>query len=172
MKLLAAVLPLVLLAAPASSEVVSAGANGFVIRHVAELPAPPQRAFAAFGQLPRWWNPDHSYSGKAANLRLVLAPGGCFCERLPGGGIEHMRVALVQPGERVVLVGALGPVLFDAVAGSMDVRFIAGTAGGTRVTMEYKVAGFANGGADKLAPIVDRVLGEQLRRYAGFASAR
>jgi hypothetical protein len=32
--------------------------------------------------------------------------------------------------------------------------------------MEYRASGFAKGNADKLAPVVDQVLGEQLRRYA------
>ena len=50
-------------------------------------------------------------SGNSANLSLALTPGGCFCERFPkGGGIEHMRVTYVDPGKRVVLTGALGPL--------------------------------------------------------------
>ena len=36
--------------------------------------------------------------------------------------------------------------------------------------MEYKAAGFASGGADKLAPLVDGVLAEQMQRFAAFAS--
>jgi hypothetical protein len=35
--------------------------------------------------------------------------------------------------------------------------------------MEYRASGFAQGNADKLAPLVDEVLTEQLRRYAAFA---
>jgi hypothetical protein len=50
----------------------------------------------------------------------------------------------------------------------MDVQFDR-IAGGTRVTMDYRVAGFANGGADKMAPLVDGVLAEQFKRYREFA---
>ena len=49
-------------------------------------------------------------------------PGGCFCEPLEGvGGIEHMRVTFVQPDERIVLTGSLGPLLYEATSGVMDV---------------------------------------------------
>ena len=118
-----------------------------------------------------WWNAEHTYSGKSANLSMAFSPGGCFCERLDGGGgIEHLRVSYVDPGKRVVLTGSLGPLLYEATAGVMDVQFER-IAGGTRVTMDYRVAGFANGGADKMAPLVDGVLAEQFKRYREFARA-
>ena len=153
-----------LLAAPASAEVVSAGPHGFHIRHSVQLVVPQQDAFAAFANIEGWWSGDHTYSGDAANLSLQLRPGGCFCERLPGGGgIEHMRVTYVAPGERAVLTGSLGPLLFEATTGVMDVQ-VERIAGGSRLTMDYKVAGFAEGGAETLAPIVDQVLAAQMKR--------
>jgi hypothetical protein len=36
--------------------------------------------------------------------------------------------------------------------------------------MTYKIAGFANGGAARLAPIVDSVLAGQLERYRKYAA--
>ena len=60
----------------------------------------------------------HLFGRLVAHCRLQLRPGGCFCETLDGGGgIEHMRVTYVQPGERVVLTGGLGPLLYEATAG-------------------------------------------------------
>lgn len=160
------------LAAPASTEVLSSSANGFAIRHSVQLTVPPDRAFAAIGEMPRWWSKDHTYSGDSANLSISLRGGACFCETLPeGGGVEHMRVTMVQPGQRVVMIGALGPLLYEAVAGVMDLK-IERIAGGSRVTMDYRAAGFANGGANKLAPLVDKVLGEQLRRYRAHVARR
>jgi hypothetical protein len=101
-------------------------------------------------------------------MSLALSPGGCFCERLPnGGGIEHMRVSYIDPGKRIVLTGSLGPLLYEATAGVMDLQFER-SAGGSKVTLDYKVAGFANGGAEKLAPLVDSVLGEQFKRYREY----
>src|SRR3712207_9532091 len=111
------------LATPLQASVVSSSSNGFEVSQVVNLVVPTQTAFAAFGDIGRWWDKEHTYSGDSANMSLELAPGSCFCERLPnGGGIEHMRVSYLQPGERVVLTGALGPLLFEAVNGVMDVK--------------------------------------------------
>ena len=171
MKALAALL--VLVAAPASAEVVSASANGFEVRMTVPLVVPPEAAYKAFGDLPAWWDPEHTYSGDSANIRLELVPGGCFCERIPktGGGVEHMHVAFVEPGKRVVMTGALGPLLYEATTGVMDVQ-IKTIAGGSQLTLDYKAAGFANGGAASLAPQVDAVLAEQLKRFRTYAAGR
>ena len=80
-------------------------------RAASRRPSPPSARSA------QWWSKDHTYSGDAARMSLQLRPGGCFCETLDGGGgIEHMRVTFVQPGERVVLTGSLGPLLYEATA--------------------------------------------------------
>ena len=156
----------------AHAEVVSANATGLHIRHEVQIVIPPANAFAAFGQMQNWWNGEHTYSGKSANLSLSLTPGGCMCERFPdGGGVEHMRVTYVEPGKRVLLTGSLGPLLYLATSGVMDVQFER-IAGGTKITLDYKAAGFAEGGADKLAPIVDGVLADQMRRYRQYARSR
>ena len=150
-----------LVSTSASAEVVSASSNGFEVRQTVNLVVPPAAAFDAFRNIGAWWDPEHTYSGDSANLSLALVPGGCFCERLPkGGGIEHMRVTYIEPGKHVVLTGALGPLLYEAVTGVMDVQ-VKTIAGGAQLTLDYKVAGFANGGADKLAPEVDGVLAAQ-----------
>jgi len=163
---------LILSAAPAGSEVVTASPNGFEVRQTVKLVVPPNVAYAAFANLGGWWNKDHTYSGNAANLSLSLTPGGCFCERFPdGGGIEHMRVTYVDPGKRVVMTGALGPLLYEATAGVMDVQ-VKSIAGGSQLTLDYRAAGFANGGGDKLASLVDQVLADQMKRYRIFASSR
>ena len=163
---------ILLASAPAAAEVVGASPNGFEIRHTVNLVVEPQVAFSSFGNVGAWWGGEHTYSGKAANLSLNLVPGGCFCERFPkGGGIEHMRVTYVDPGKRVLLTGALGPLLYEATAGVMDVQ-VKSVAGGSQLTLDYRAAGFANGGAEKLAPVVDKVLGDQLKRYRAFAAAR
>ena len=167
-----AALAVLLAATPASAEVVSASANGFEVRQTVSLVVPPDLAWSSFASIEAWWDPEHTYSGKSENLSLNLAPGGCFCEGFPaGGGIEHMRVTYVDPGKRVVLTGALGPLLYEAVTGVMDVQ-VKSVAGGSQLTLDYKVAGFANGGADKLAPAVDAVLAAQMKRLRAYATAR
>ena len=164
---------LLLAAAPASAEVVSASSNGFEVRETVPLVVPSDAAYQAFGELPSWWDPQHTYSGDSANLRLTLAPGGCLCERIPktGGGVEHMHVAFVDPGSQIVMTGALGPLLYEAATGVMDIE-IKKIAGGSQLVLDYKVAGFANGGADKLAPVVDGVLAAQVKRFRTYATTR
>jgi hypothetical protein len=161
-----------LAASPAGAEVVSASPNGFEVRQTVNLVVAPNVAFAAFGDLPGWWDPQHTYSGKSSNLSLDMTPGGCFCERFPdGGGIEHMHVIYVEPGKHVILTGALGPLLYEATTGVMDVTVKSG-AGGSQLVLDYRVAGFAKGGADKLAAGVDAVLAEQMKRFRSYATAR
>jgi uncharacterized protein YndB with AHSA1/START domain len=167
------VVPLIalsMLVTPASAAVVAADDHGFEVEHSVNLVVPQAQAFAAFGQVGQWWNNQHTYSGDGKRMSLQMRPGGCFCEPLEGGGgIEHMRVTYVQPGKRVVLTGSLGPLLYEATAGVMDVK-VERIAGGSRVTMNYRVAGFAKGGAAALAPLVDQVLGEQMKRFRVFAA--
>ncbi|MEO6256171.1 MAG: SRPBCC domain-containing protein [Sphingomicrobium sp.] len=164
---------LALLAVPAAAqaELVGSAANGLEVRHVVQIVMPPERTFDAFTHISQWWNKEHTYSGDSANLSLSTTPGGCFCERFPnGGGIEHLHVAYVEPGERLVLTGSLGPLLYLATSGVMDIR-VERIAGGSRLTLDYRVAGFAGGGADKLAPQVDQMLGDQLARFRKYAAA-
>ena len=166
-------LALAMVAAPATAnaEVVSASNNGFEVRHSVAIVVPQPAAFDAFARIAEWWNPEHTYSGKSSNMTLSLEPGGCLCERFPnGGGIEHLHVTFVEPGEHLVLTGSLGPLLYLATAGVMDIK-VERIAGGARLTLDYKVAGFANGGADRLAPMVDQMLGDQMARYRRFAAA-
>jgi uncharacterized protein YndB with AHSA1/START domain len=155
---------------PAAAEVVSSGPNGFEVRESASLVVPATEAYAAFSRLGAWWSGEHTYSGDAANMRLDLRAGGCFCEQWKGGGVEHMHVSVVQPNERIVMTGALGPLLYEGATGVMDVKFEK-IAGGTKVTIDYRAAGFANGNGDKLAPAVDSVLAEQLKRFRVYAAA-
>jgi uncharacterized protein YndB with AHSA1/START domain len=164
---------LLIAATPAAAGIVGASSNGFEVRETVPLVVPPEAAFKAFGDLPAWWDPEHTYSGSSANMRLELTPGGCFCERIPksGGGVEHMRVVYVDPGKRIVMTGALGPLLYEATTGVMDVQ-IKPIAGGSQLTLDYKVAGFANGGAAQMAAQVDEVLREQLKRFRAYATGR
>ena len=160
---------LLALSTPAGAEVVSSGPNGFVVRETASIVAPVSQAYAAFARIGSWWSGEHSYSGEAANMRLELRAGGCFCEQWKGGGVEHLRVAVVQPNERIVMTGALGPLLYEGASGAMDVQFER-IAGGAKVTMTYRAGGFANGNGNTMAPLVDSVLGEQMKRFRTFAA--
>ena len=83
-----------------------------------------------------------------------------------------MRVQLVQPGKRLVMFGWLGPLMFQGIAGTMDVTFSQSYGGQTLVSIDYRVAGFAYNNAEKNAPLVDKVLAEQAARYADYVRRR
>ncbi|NNM77587.1 ATPase [Sphingomonas sp. ID1715] len=150
--------------APAMAEVKTASPTGFEIANAARISVPPEQVYAMLGQPARWWNKAHSYSGDSANFTQELRAGGCFCEALPAdrGSIEHGRVVFAQPGKALRLYAALGPLQQEAVTAVLTWS-LKPVAGGTEVTQSYVVNGSVRGGADKLAPIVDRVLAEQLR---------
>ena len=160
------ILGVLLLVRGAAAEVVQVGPGGFTVKHRAVLTAPPQLAWDRLVQVQSWWNPQHTYSGASKNLSLRLQPGGCFCERLPSSGfVKHMEVVLAQPREALRLAGALGPLQELGVSGVLTFA-LAPVATGTEVTLTYRVSGSAPDGFEKLAPVVDQVLGEQLKRYA------
>ena len=159
-----------LTAAPASAEVLNAGDHGFEIQHSVNLVVPQAQTFAAFARVGQWWNKEHTYSGDSARMSIQMRQGGCWCESLEGGGgIEHMRVAYLKPGEQIVFTGSLGPLLYEATSGVMSVK-VEPIAGGSKLTMNYRVAGFAKGGGAQMAPLVDQVLAEQMKRFRSYAA--
>jgi uncharacterized protein YndB with AHSA1/START domain len=160
------VLGLILTAAAAATPaaVIDATADGFVVQNEVAIQASPEKVYAALIQVARWWNPQHTYSGRSANLSIDPRPGGCFCERLAsGGGAEHMRVVNVQPNKVLRLVGALGPLQGSGLAGSLTWTLTPSSAG-TTLRLAYSVGGYMQGGLDKVAPAVDQVLGDQIGR--------
>lgn len=166
MKRLILLLPL-LTDAPAIAEVKSATGAGFYVESRTVVPATAAETYEALARIGQWWNSEHTYSGNASNMALEPKAGGCFCEAIPGDGgtIEHGRVIYARPGQALRVDGALGPLQSEAVTGTLTWQLKA-AGGGTEVTQSYVVGGYVRGGAEKLAPLVDAVLADQL---AGLA---
>jgi hypothetical protein len=155
-------------AAPARAEIVSAGPSGFNLRHVAEVPNPAPVVWAALSDVGKWWDPEHTYSGDARNLTLEPTVRGCFCEKLSlYAGIEHARVIYALPAKILRLNGALGPLQDFGVNGVLTWT-IEPAGGGSRITVTYNVGGFADRPLADWAPIVDEVIGGQLKRLARY----
>lgn len=154
----------------AQAEVKSATPAGFELERTVRVAAPPARVFTAITAIGAWWNPAHSYSGDARNLSLDPRAGGCFCEALPksGGSVEHGRVVYAVPGEALRLQAALGPLQAEGVTGVLSWT-LTPVAGGTELTQSYVVGGYIRVGPEKIAPLVDGVLGEQLDRLKAYA---
>jgi len=154
------------------AEVVDAGDNGFTVRYVATVPVAPGRAYAALTEVGKWWDPEHTWSGDAANLLLEAKPQGCFCERLPGGGgVRHLTVVYAAPGKMLRLEGGLGPLQGMGVTGIMTWTFKPAEKG-TSVEMQYVVGGYRPGGFKELAPGVEPVLSSQFDRFRRYVETR
>lgn len=161
--------------APARAEVTTRTDAGFVVRVTAEVAASPADAWKAFTTPSLWWNPQHTFSGEAANLSMDPSANGCFCEKLPvpkgapatqkPGSVMHMRVVYAEPYRALRLLGGLGPLQSEAVNGTMTVTFkpVDGSGGKTtRILWEYVVGGFMRYKTETISGAVDKVLAEQI----------
>jgi len=154
--------------APASAAVVHASPNGFELKQVVHIAAPPGRVYAALIQPANWWNPQHTYSGSAGNLSLDTRIGGCFCEALPGGGtVQHLVVVNIQSNQTLELRGALGPFHARGVDGVLAFN-LAPAGDGVDLTMTNDMGGYMSEGLDSWAPKADAMLAEQLARLKRY----
>jgi uncharacterized protein YndB with AHSA1/START domain len=150
------------------AEVRETAANSFVVESSALTAASPARTYAALGKVAGWWNPQHTWSGAAKNLSLQLRAGGCFCEKLAGGGsVEHGHVVFADPGKMLRINGALGPFQEMAVNGILTFALTPENSG-TRITLKYSVSGAISMDTKQLAPGVDQVMGGQLARLKAY----
>ncbi len=160
---------LLALATPARAAVAEARADGFVSVHEAVMPALPAQLWAALINWPGWWDPQHSYSGKAGALRLDAQAGGALIERWPGGSVEHARVVAATPPSLLRLAGGFGPLQSLPVNAVLEFRIIPEN-GNTRLTMTYRVAGSPEAKLDTLAAPVDTVMSAGFDRLVNLAN--
>jgi uncharacterized protein YndB with AHSA1/START domain len=150
--------------APLSAEVVDSSASGFTAKETIQIQASPQDVYAKIFKIGDWWSSDHTFSRDAHNLSLEEKAGGCFCEKMPGGGgVKHMEVVFVAPGKAVVLHGTLGPLQTVAATGAMQIQ-LTPAEGGTKVEVSYAVTGYLAAGLNTWAAPVDMVLKMQFTR--------
>jgi len=155
---------------PAYADVVAKAPDGMTIRIVAEAPIDGDAAWARLVDVATWWGSSHSYSGDAKSLSLDARAGGCWCEIWAGGEVEHGRVALVMPKQMLRVAGAFGPLQDLGVSAAMTFTLADGaTAGTTRLTLDYKAVGSSLSGLDRMAPLVDQVLPEQVKHFVAVS---
>jgi hypothetical protein len=151
-------------AGTARAEVVSVGGGGFEVRETLHVNAAPDKTYAMLLAPDKWWSSDHTFSHDAANLTLDPRVGGCWCEKLPGGGeVEHLRVQYLMPGKGLRLRGALGPFQSLAVEGVMTFA-LKPADGGTDIVLTYVLGGYAKDGFEAGAKAADQVLTLQVGR--------
>ena len=141
--------------------------TGFLVTVRHDVKATPHRLYEALGEIDKWWNGKHSWSGRASNLSLTKQAGGCFCERWGQNSVEHARVVHAFEERMLRLEGSLGPL--QALAASAVLTFsIAPRDGGATLVVTYRVSGSETAGLQQLAAPVDRVIGEQARRLVSY----
>jgi uncharacterized protein YndB with AHSA1/START domain len=166
---LAAAVAGLLVAGTACPAVLQAGADGFTVEHRFTITAEPARAWRVLLRPEEWWPAGHTWSGDPGHLSLDARAGGCFCERWQDASVEHARVIHSRPGSLLMMAGALGPLQEMAVTGVLSVK-LAADGPGSVATVTYRVSGDSSHKLDALAPVVDRVIGEQFGRFAALAS--
>lgn len=154
----------------ALAEIKSQSDNGFAIFHIADVAAAPDEIWSKLILPNSWWSSDHSWSGDADNLYLEPKVGGCFCELLKtetdgqssdAGAVEHMRIIHIDRDRTLRMLGALGPLQSEAVNGTFTVAIKGNGDGTSKLSFLYVVGGYMRFEVSKIAPSIDRVVGEQ-----------
>lgn len=148
-------------------EVIDSGANGFTVKTTVTIKAAPDAVYRQIIHVGDWWDSAHTFSGDAHNLSIEEKPMGCWCEKLPQGGVRHMEVVFLSPGKKLVMIGGLGPLQSMATTGSMTFQ-LSPSENGTKLELTYTVGGYLAAGLNNLAAPVDGVLGQQIGRLKNF----
>jgi uncharacterized protein YndB with AHSA1/START domain len=153
----------------ANAEIIESGPGGFTVRTTLQIKAAPDEVYRKLMRdIGEWWNPAHTFSGDAHNLRIEDHPGGCLCEKLPNNGFtRHLELITLVPGKRLVLSGAMGPLQTLSATGTMQFVFTP-SEGGTKFDALYAVAGYLEKGMNTWAIPVDMLLAEQVTRLKSY----
>lgn len=151
------------------ANVADQSANGFTLKLTLNIQAVPDEVYRRIVRnVGDWWSPAHTFSGDAHYLTIDAKAMGCFCERLPNlGSARHMEVVTAAPGEKLVMIGALGPLQSMAATGSMTI-LLTPQPGGTKLDVTYAVAGYLPTGMNTWAAPADGVLTEQFTRLKNY----
>jgi uncharacterized protein YndB with AHSA1/START domain len=131
------------------------------VRHTVTVPAPPERAFAAFADLNAWWPREYTWSGPVLEAIAIEPRADGLCHELGPYGFrcDWGRVLAWEPPYRLVFTWQISPrrepVPDPARASEVEVRVTAEDADGSRVEVEHRHferhGGDADGYRDALA---------------------
>ncbi len=152
-----------------SAEIVQSSPAGVTMQHRYDIDATPAAAWQVLVHPEEWWPQDHNWSGDSSNMSLVPEAGGCFCEQWEGGSVQHGRVLFAIAPRLLRFEGALGPLQEMALSAVLTVS-LEPTESGTKAVVTYRISGDGSHAMDQLAPIVDRVVGQQFGAFAAQAS--
>jgi len=151
-----------------NAQVTTSASDGFQIKIVKTTEADASVTYACLVKnISKWWDPDHTYSGKSENFSMDLEKN-CLYEQLPNGGfVRHMEIVYCQPGKSLRLTGGLGPLQGMGVAGAMTFNLVP-EGDKTNLELTYNVSGADALNLDKIAPAVESVLNGQMDRLREY----
>src|SRR5258707_344142 len=131
----------------AMAAIVDSSSNGFTVLLTLNVQAAPDDVYRKLVRnIGRLCCPSHASSNDAHNLSIEEKPGGCWCEKLAGGGgVVHMELIHFVPGKMLLFKGTLGPLQFVAATGAMKFQF-SPFEGGTKLEVVYTVVGYQPAG--------------------------
>ncbi|GEA13302.1 SRPBCC domain-containing protein [Alteromonas sp. KUL49] len=149
------------------SEVTRSSNYGFSLTNSIHTKASDKALYQALvNRVDQWWPKDHSWW--EGTMRIDAFAGGCFCETSDNQSAEHMRVSMVVPNQKLVMIGGLGPLRDMGLSGAL-VWSITPFDEGTRITLTYTVNGVIESNAEGLAAIVDQVQLQQLSALVTYS---
>ena len=155
------------MASAAQAAVTARSETAFTATYNHIVAGTPAQVYAAIGKVGAWWNPAHTYSGDAGKVTLSLTPGGCLCEALPGGGVQHGTVVMAWRERATVRVqAALGPLQSMTTNAILTIEAKPAPDGKVAIAASYRVIG--GEGLGRLADPVDGVLADQIARLARY----
>lgn len=149
--------------ASAQAEVIEAAPDHYVLKQEASSDLAPADIWARLIDPASWWHPDHTYSGSSNNLSLDVQAGGLWREDWDGGSVTHGTVIFVNPGVQLRLDAPFGP-LQPIGAKTIWTITVAPDGTGSKVTFDEISHGVPSTKLDELAPAVDFVKTEAIRR--------
>ncbi|MGB3626943.1 MAG: SRPBCC domain-containing protein [Henriciella sp.] len=151
------------LALPAAAEITASSPDHYALHHEASSDLSPEDMWERLTQPETWWHPEHTYSGSAENLSLDPKAGGLWLESWDENSVMHGTVLTVIEGESIRLDAPFGPLQGMAVNVIWTIS-IEPEGSGTRVIFDELANGSSASGLDQIAPAVDGVKTEAIRR--------
>lgn len=147
----------------AIADIIESSPDHYVLHQEATSSMAPADLWARLIEPATWWHPEHTYSGSAEHLSLDVQAGGLWKEEWPGGSVTHGEVIFVNPGAQIRLDAPFGPL--QAIgAKTIWTISIAAEGDGSKVVFDEISHGVASSKLDELAPAVDFVKTEAIRR--------
>ena len=150
---------------PSYAEVVSASNSHFTLLIKENSTLSVEQVWQKLIHPKVWWHPDHTYCGDANNLTLEAIAGGHWREDWSDGSVLHGTVLNIQKHKLLRLNAPFGPLQSMSVSAIWTIT-MSKTDTGTAIQFEFIATGIDSSQLDKIAPAVNQVKGQAIKRLA------